>query len=82
MENKEVILDHIQNVILTGGDSENLTTSDNLIDSGKMDSLALMRLIQFLEESFDVTFDGMDVVPDNFQSVDAIAALLATKQSA
>lgn len=78
MSNKELILDHIKTVILVGGGSD-VSSSDDLIESGLMDSLALMRLIHFLEESFDVVFDGMDVVPDNFKSVDAMVDLLAKK---
>lgn len=82
MSNKEQILDHIKTVILAGSAGKDISTSDDLIDSGLMDSLALMRLIQYLEETYDVTFDGMDVVPDNFQSVDAMADLLEKKKAA
>ena len=82
MENKEVVLNHITSVILSGGPGAEISSSDNLIDSGLMDSLSLMRLIQFLEEQFNVTFDGMDVVPDNFKTVDAMVAFLERKAAA
>ena len=29
-----------------------------------------------LEEKYDITIDGMDIVPENFASVEAIAALV------
>ena len=82
MDNKDRILNHITTVILSGGPGENISSSDNLIDSGLMDSLSLMRLIQFLEEQFNVTFDGMDVVPDNFKTVNAMVAFLERKAAA
>lgn len=82
MSDKELILDHIKTVILAGGSGGDIGSSDDLIESGMMDSLALMRLIQFLEESFGVIFDGMDVVPDNFQTVDAMVDLIEKKKAA
>lgn len=78
---KKTILNHITTVILSGGPGSEISSSDDMIDSGLMDSLALMRLIQFLEEEFDIEFDGADIVPDNFQTVDAIVVLLEGKTS-
>ena len=45
-----------------------------------MDSLGVFELIAFLEKSFGVTIPLDEVVLENFTSIDAIAAYVATKR--
>ncbi|MBW4721898.1 acyl carrier protein [Saccharothrix obliqua] len=49
----------------------------NLLDSGVVDSLGLLRLIAWVGERFDIAVEEADISPDNFRSVDAIAAFVA-----
>jgi acyl carrier protein len=53
-----------------------------LIDNDLLDSLMLMELISFLEESFSIVVDSADIVPENFATVGAIAVLVARQQQA
>lgn len=50
--------------------------SENFIEDGLLDSFDIVSLIAMLEEKFYVKIDGLDIVPENFLSVDAIAALV------
>jgi len=52
-----------------------------LIDEGILDSMALMRLITFLEERAGVRVPDDEVVPDNFQTIASIEALVARLQA-
>lgn len=52
-----------------------------LIDSKLIDSLTLMDLIAFLEQSFRIVVDPTDIVPENFATVRAIAALVTRRQA-
>ncbi|MDD5929203.1 MAG: acyl carrier protein [Spirochaetales bacterium] len=52
-------------------------TSVNLLDSGVIDSFDIVDLIASLEEIFGIELDGDDIIPENFESVDAIAKLIA-----
>lgn len=50
--------------------------SQSLITDGLLDSFDIISLITELEEVFDIEIDPEDVVSENFESVDAIAALV------
>jgi len=48
----------------------------NFIKEGMLDSFDLVSLVTDLESKFGVVIDGMDIVPENFSSLDAIEALV------
>lgn len=49
---------------------------DPLLRSGFLDSLTIVQLLEFIEAEFDVSVQDTDFDPDNFASIDAIAALI------
>lgn len=52
----------------------------DLIDAHLLDSLSIISLIAELEDTFDVTIPAVDIIPDNFNSVKAISALIERLQ--
>lgn len=50
--------------------------SSDFVEDGLLDSFDLITLIDMLESAYGVTIDGLDVVPENFASVEAIAGLV------
>lgn len=48
----------------------------DLIETGVLDSLALIELLTALEQEFEIRFDLADLDPEQFRSVDAIAGLV------
>lgn len=52
---------------------------DSLLTARLIDSLKVAELIVFLEGRFDMTFDNDELIPDNFDTVNAIAGLLERK---
>lgn len=50
--------------------------SSTLITDGLLDSLDIMNLIMELENEFEIEIDPEDVLSENFESVEAIAALI------
>jgi acyl carrier protein len=52
-----------------------------LIDNNLIDSLTLMELIAFLEQSFSIVVDPIEIVPENFATLQAIAALVTRRQA-
>ncbi len=55
---------------------EPLLDSTSLVSSGILDSLDIMSLIMDLERAFEIEIDPEDVLSENFESVDAITALV------
>ena len=51
-------------------------SSQNFIEDGMLDSFDVVALVTDLEEEFDVKIDGLDIVPDNFVTVQTIADLV------
>ncbi len=48
----------------------------NFIENGMLDSFDIVTLVTSLDEEYKISIDGTDIVPNNFSSVEAIAALL------
>jgi acyl carrier protein len=49
---------------------------DNFIESGMLDSFDLVTLVTSLDETFDVSIDGTDILPENFSNINSILQLL------
>ena len=73
----------IRKIILTELIKENnnikLEETDPLIESGIIDSLGIMKLITFLEETFEITIDFDDLSPENLETVNAISMMVQKK---
>ena len=50
--------------------------SESLIETGRLDSLAVVKLVEFLESGFDVDFDKVEFDPQRLGSVDEIASVI------
>lgn len=51
-------------------------TCTTLIDDGLLSSLDVIQLIGALNDEFDISIPATEIVPDNFNSVDAICAMV------
>lgn len=52
------------------------SSSDNFIEQGMLDSFDIVLLVSTLEEKFGILIDGLDIVPENFSSLDSIENVL------
>ena len=53
-----------------------LTDGVNFITEGLIDSFEVVNIVMELEEAFDIEIDPEDIVGENFETVDAIVALV------
>lgn len=51
-------------------------TETEFISNGMLDSFDLITLVTELDESFSISIDGTDILPENFETVESIEALL------
>ena len=80
--NTEAIIERfIVEELLVGDSRAQITSDTSLISSGVIDSLSLIRLINFIEEHFRVTIEDEEVIPDNFETINALHSLIAGKQN-
>ena len=55
-------------------------TCRDLIDSHYLDSLTILALVAELEEEFDITIPTVEIVPANFNSAEAMWAMIERLQ--
>lgn len=75
---KQFVLDEFLPDV-TGDD---LTNDYDLVATGVIDSLGLLKLIAWLEERFELPTDDIELDPDSFRTIDAIDAFIARAQLA
>ena len=56
-----------------------LKDDEPLLTSNIIDSLGSFRLIAFLEETFPLTIEDTDMVPENFQTLNAVESFVIAK---
>lgn len=52
------------------------TDSDDFVMDGLLDSFDIISLVSMLEEKYECKVDGLDIVPENFSSIDFIIELV------
>lgn len=78
----QIIRDHIVKEFLYDKPGIVLDDDFHLIQEGVVDSLGIMRLVGFLEETFAIQVRPEDVVVDNFGTIKAIEAFVDGKRGA
>ncbi len=48
----------------------------NFIEEGMLDSFDMVNLVSDLDSTFGISIDGIDILPENFATLDAIESLL------
>lgn len=76
---KEKIANYITSEFYSGENMQ-LATDEDLLNAGLIDSMGLMKIIQFIEEEFDFKVGPEDMTIEHFISVDAMADYIATKK--
>jgi acyl carrier protein len=77
-----VINDYISRELVQDASLLPLGNATSLLETGVLDSLSLLRLVGFIQERFGITVDDVDLLPENFDSVDAICAYLSSREGA
>ena len=64
--------------------SSGITIKDetSFLDSGLIDSMGVLELVDFLEDRFRIVVEDSDLVPENLDSIHNICKYLESKQTA
>ena len=77
IEIKEKIKLYIHQAVYV--EKEKVNDDSLIFKEGLIDSMGFITLISFLEEEFGITIGDTDLVEENFESIDAISALVVRK---
>jgi acyl carrier protein len=81
MEHVNTLTEFVRRELLHGRNIA-LAPEEDLLGSGIVDSLGILRLVAFIEEQFGVQVPDEDVVFENFQSIHAMASYIAQRHAA
>ena len=57
-----------------------LAPDEDLISTGLIDSLGIMKLVAFMESTFGIKIDNEDIVPENFQNLNSLKEFVEKKR--
>ena len=69
-----------QNFVARKGQRQ-LSNEESLLDSGLVDSTGIFELVGFIERTFNLEIDDTDIVPENFETVNSLAAFVRSRQA-
>jgi len=62
-----------------GPDKKSLSPDENLISSGIIDSMGILKLTVFMENNFGIKINNEEIVPENFQTLNALKEFIEKK---
>jgi len=78
---EEQIRQYIANSFLFSDNSYELAEDTSFLEEGIVDSTGVLELVMFVEETFNVTVEDEEIVPENFDSVGQLAAYIRCKST-
>lgn len=63
-------------------DESDLSSSDSFLEKGIIDSTGIMEVIFFINDEFGIEVEDDEMIPDNLDSVNNIAAFIEKKKKA
>ncbi|HUV63778.1 MAG TPA: acyl carrier protein [Sedimentisphaerales bacterium] len=78
MNNSSKVREFVVNNFLFG-DGESLEEDTSFLEAGIIDSTGILELIMFLEETYGITIEDRELVPDNMDSLKNIARFVQKK---
>jgi len=78
---KATIKTFILNEFLPGEDPAALTDTTPLMTTGILDSIAVLKVVTFLENQFHITIEPHEAVVENLNTVSDIGGLVMSKKA-
>ncbi len=76
---RERVKEFILSEFLPGESADELDSTTPLITSGVVDSIATLKLVDYLEASYGIEFQAHEVDPEHLDDLTKISALVAAK---
>jgi acyl carrier protein len=69
-------MEKIDDILSTIRPEFDFHSSQDYIEDGLLDSFDLITLVSELDNAFNISIDGMDIIPENFKNMNTIAELV------
>lgn len=79
MDNKELLRTFIMNELCEGKTLRQLSDDEPLVESGIIDSLGILKLLAFLDETFGIILSEEELTPENFSNFNILCAFIEKK---
>jgi acyl carrier protein len=66
---------------LFDADQNALSNDDSFLQQGIIDSTGVLELVEWLEEEFNIQIEDEELIPENLDSVNRIAAFVERKKN-
>jgi acyl carrier protein len=63
------------------GNADGLKDDTSFLEEGIIDSTGVLELVTFLEETYEIQVDDEELIPENLDSIDNVAAYLERKMA-
>ena len=77
MNTIDAIRNYVIEEFLPGTESQEIPADMDLLNSGIIDSLGLLKMIAWIETTFEVTVGDEDLDPENFRSLESMDRFIA-----
>ena len=81
MEVREQIKKYIAETFLFSNNGFPMSEDASFLDEGVIDSMGVLELIMFTEETFDISVEDDEIKPENFDSVNKLYEYIQRKIS-
>ena len=75
----EELREFVVNNFLFGKDDQELSDGDSFLGKGIIDSTGVLELVTFLEEQYNIQVNDDEFIPENLDSIHALAGFLERK---
>lgn len=79
MEIRNAVTHFIRENFMMGMPNQELNDTDSLLDNGIIDSTGVLELVTFLEDTFDITVEDSELLPENLDSIQAVERFVNRK---
>lgn len=83
IEKKKQIISKVRTFIvdnfLFGNESEMVTNEQSFMENRIIDSTGILEIIEFIEETYEITVEDDELLPENLDSLDNVSNFVLTK---
>ena len=81
MDIETQIRDYLAENVLFSDGAFGYDDNASFLEEGIIDSVAIMDIVMFVEETFTITIEDHEIIPDHFDSVNRLASYIRVKQT-